>query len=76
LPRAIQTVGRFSDISKYRQTVILNNNNINKSASQSLVPEHTSQPVFSTRDIYRSNHTYYRKNLLKFPSKTLLKIPS
>jgi len=74
LPRAIQTVGRFSDISKYRQTVILNNNYTYASGSQSLVLRHTSQPVPSTRDMYKSNHTYHRRTFLSSLLKSFLRI--
>jgi len=52
----------------------LNNNYTYASGSQSLVLRHTSQPVLSTRDMYKSNHTYYRRTFLSSLLKSFLRI--
>ena len=70
--------GHFSVVSKYWQLIILNNNYINMPTSQSLVLKHANQPFLSTRDLSKSNHTYYRRtflsSLLKSFLRSLLKI--
>ncbi len=52
----------------------LNNNYTYASDSQSLVLRHTSQPVLSTRDTYKRNHTYYRRTFLSSLLKSFLRI--
>ena len=52
----------------------LNNNYTYASDSQSLVLRHTSQLVLNTRDMYKSNHTYYRRTFLSSLLKSFLRI--
>jgi hypothetical protein len=52
----------------------LNNYYTYASDSQSLVLRHTSQPVLSTRDMYKSNHTYYRRTFLSSLFQSFLRI--
>ena len=62
-------VGGFSGISMHWKLIALNNNYTSTPDNQSLVLIHTSKPVLSTRDTYKSNHIYIlQKNLLKIPS--------
>jgi hypothetical protein len=52
----------------------LNNNYTNTPDSQSPVLRHTSKPVLSTRDMSKSNHTYYRRTFLSSLLKSFLRI--
>jgi hypothetical protein len=54
--------------------IALNNNYTNAQDSQSLVQRYTSKPVLSTRDMYKSYHTYYRRTFLSSLLKSFLRI--
>jgi hypothetical protein len=58
----------------YWKLTALNNNYTNTPDSQSLVLRHTSKPALSTRDIYKGNHTYYRRTFLSSLLKSFLRI--